>query len=411
MGQIISTVFVLAIVGLAVYLAVGNTLQGITSKITGSKCNNKLSELDKTDWLGVDDLGLGCYACPPDTNRTGNPITGPNACSHKCSTVKTQDGKQNYKYDDAWGDAVCYACPDGYYRNANSVHADNACTKDGTLTETKPAYKFDALYSAVKLDDNTTEADFENNEYNTIMQGIAEMEQRVDNTESKGGEIEKAVGDRVDVVTGETNCKVYEDDRTDDGSVFYDVGLNKCFSCPKGYERSVVHSVTSDKACFKKNCDDGWKKDITGEKCWTCDLKKVDSRHGARTYQNLVLETDLNKKCFLDCSSLGSGWKVDGDYCWKCPDSHPKRSAEQLWKNDGDKGGGFYKSVAGHPKSCCKGGGPLCAFASDFAPAQIRYRKFAAGQQDITARANQFQEPQVSENYLHVAKMRGVTDF
>lgn len=412
MGQIISTVFVLAI-AFVVYLAVsnGNILNDIGSKFTGEKCNEKLSELNKTDWLGVDDLTLGCFACPPETNRTGEPINGEKACSHKCSTVKTQDGKQTYQYDLS---GVCYACPDGYTRNLNfnPIHADNACTKIGTVTETKPAYKFDALYSAVKLDDNTTEADFDSNEYNTIMQGIAKMEQQVDNTESKGGEIEKTIGDRTDVVTGKTNCNVYEDDRTDDGPIFYDVGLNKCFSCPKGYERSIAHSVTSDKACFKEKCDDGWHKTTNGEQCWTCDLKQVDSRHGSNTYQNLFLETDLNKKCFLDCSSLGSDWKVDGDYCWRCPSTHPKRSAEPLLLRAGDTGSGFWKQVRGNPKGCCNGGGPLCAFASDFSQAEIRYRKFAAGQQDITTGANSFGEPQqVSEGYLHVANMRGLTDF
>ena len=35
------------------------------------------------------------------------------------------------------------------------------------------------------------------------------------------------------------------------GRGFYDIGLRRCYSCPRGYRRSVINSVRSRKACVR----------------------------------------------------------------------------------------------------------------------------------------------------------------
>lgn len=149
-------------------------------------------------------------------------------CSDKSFKV-TYPGMNTY---------YCYSCPDEYKRTVFDIKGDKACEKPGRVKYAKTT-KHGKGKGLLGTDCDGGQFWDPNGNCYSCPNGYSRTTHPVKS--------DKACSQKVHAKYSKAT---YEGENDICGKGFYDPGTDKCWTCPKGYKRTVF-SVDSDKACEK----------------------------------------------------------------------------------------------------------------------------------------------------------------
>lgn len=333
MGGVLSNIAIIAIITISVYIylyppefiqnlinllkntgsVIDDIDKGIIDPSKGKEeCIKLLSDkgIDIDEWNVFYDVSKGCWACPPNSERTLDAVNSQTACAYNCDL-------QGYKKDLTAG--KCYKCPDNTSRTLDSVTSDTACSGGflGIGNVKGPSFTFDFLSKAVEISNNPSKDIFTNASYPWKGDFVEDLEKNQLNTFKQKG-FYKTENDEC---SSSSECLGFENAkpgtlacckgkctylRPDWAGIGYcpddcvgSIGGSKgtCAKCPKG----LSGKDCIDKLKLNYKCPTGTTqtplKSLTDDDA--CTVKCNDYYNSNNNYKNKVEYDSLTKSCYV----------------------------------------------------------------------------------------------------------------